>query len=572
VHNVGKDLIKLQKITTGAGMMIRRFAAGSLVLAFAVSTGCKSRSDDASTSKSVQSQSIGPEEAASQIREMIREYYRAATDAQRIAVRDRFFTLAYDLQSSGKFKETLRQLLATAGRVFGKSTFGEMTEDQRNDLVNQLDLAIGSELEFRRPGSGYKPWNTVSGDMMSQVASVNFPPAGPGTPSRLNDEAFLQELSDLANAPFVSFSNARVLVNGPASFSERDRLIDGAKKRIWVSSWAFYDDETGKPFAEKLIAAKKRGIDVRVMVDGLTAKQKFADEAAKSMETGGVPVLFWLHKEKKYFGMHRKVMMVDSKAMIIGGMNFGNEYSHRGSTDPKKHWRDTDLYIEGGAVQQTEKMFAAAWNYGLNSHPAPGSLKPIMGAGGAAPVSSGPRMAIIDHEPAKGLNDTVYLATLKAIEGATQTVYVHNAYYIATPAIENALAAAARRGVRVVLITNSSDSVDVPSLIRPIYRGLPKLYKAGVEIYLHRGSTLHSKTMVVDRTFGWIGSYNLHPRSHRIDSEMVAAYADKTLGNSAATIFEEDMKKSQKVTDVKEVEIPAVFISDLAEAFFFDQL
>lgn len=552
--------------------MIRRLAAGSLVLTFAVSTGCKPRGDEASTTRSAGSGAVSADQAASEIKEMVKEYYRATADDQRIAIRDRFYVLADDLQRSGRLKESLRILLTTAGRVFQNSTFGEMTDEKRNDLVNQLDLAIGSELEFRRPGSGYKPWNVVSSEMLSQVASTNFPPAGPGTPSRLNEEAFLQELSDLANAPFVGFKSARILVDGPASFSERERLIDSAKKRIWVSSWAFYDDETGKPFAQKLIAAKKRGIDVRVMVDGLTAKQKFADEAAKSMESGGVQVMFWLHKEKKYFGMHRKLMLVDSKTMVIGGMNFGDEYSHRGSSDPKHHWRDTDMLVEGPAVLQAEKMFASAWNYGISSHPAPGSVKPIMGANGAAPAKTGARMALIDHEPAKGLSDPVYLATLKAIEGATESVYVHNAYYIATPAIEHALAEAARRGVKVALITNSSDSIDLPSLIRPIYRGLPKLYKAGVEVYLQQGATLHAKSMVVDRTFGWIGSYNLHPRSHRIDSEMIAAFADRTLGNKAAAIFENDMKKAKKVKDVSEIEIPEVFISDLAEAFFFDQL
>lgn len=551
---------------------MRRLAGIISLILCTFSTGCRTGSKNESSVLEIEAAPTYDDQVyAEQIKNMVIDYYKA-TDAAKLETRKKFYELTDGLQKSARLKNTLRVLLSTAGKVKKNKTFQQMAPDDREDLVTQLAAAIGAESLFRKEGSGYRSWNIVSSEMLTQVATTNFQPGGPGTPSALRNDDFISELSELTKTTFHDYRNSKILVDGPASFKERERLIDGAKKRIWVSSWAFYDDETGVAYAAKLVKAAKRGIDVRIMVDGLVANRKFADQTSKSLQKAGVQLMPWVHRDKKFFGMHRKMLLVDSKAMIIGGMNFGDVNSHRGSINPLQQSRDTDLYAEGHIVLQAEKVFATAWNLGISVLPVVGRLKPIMGAGGAPAKSTGSRMAILDHEPSNNAGDAIYLATLKAIQGASERIYIENAYYIATPAVELALVEAARRGVKVVVLTNSSESVDEATLIRPIYRGLPKLVNAGVEVYLFKGATLQSKFMVVDRSFGWIGSYSLHPRSFRMESEVVAAFADPKLGRSMSEVFEADIKLAQKVTRVDQVQIPQVFVSDLAEAFFFDQL
>ncbi|MEW5848848.1 MAG: phosphatidylserine/phosphatidylglycerophosphate/cardiolipin synthase family protein [Myxococcota bacterium] len=450
---------------------------------------------------------------------------------------------------------------------------GNIPPEKKAGLVQQFAAMIEAEIDARgvsgRPDRVFEDWNALSQKLLAQARNTQVPPAGPGVPSAFTNPTFLKEFESLVGAKLTEGNSIRPLIDGPASFKERDRMIDGATRSIHLLSWAFYDDETGMETARKLIEKKKQGVDVKVMVDGNVARQPGHEKALKLMEEAGIPVVRWNDPDRVHDGQHRKVMIVDGKAAVAGGLNVGNVYSHRGPADGQK-WRDTDVLMQGPCVTESAKLFASLWNAQVDAH---GLAHAKVEAPQTAPAGTGSvRAAIVDDVPGPQGNSNILLATLKAIEGATKSVDIENAYFISTPAIRDALLKALERGVNVRILTNSAQSVDEPIVSAPILASLPELVEKGAEVYLKKGDTLHSKFLVVDGLFTSVGSYNLHPRSERYEGEVCVAAVDEKLGKEMRAAFEKDIVAAQRVNQASDIQVPKTAFSILASRFFFDQL
>jgi cardiolipin synthase len=270
------------------------------------------------------------------------------------------------------------------------------------------------------------------------------------------------------------------------------------------------------------------------------------------------------------------MMIVDGKDMIAGGMNVGDVYSHGGGPDAGK-WRDTDMHLQGRAVADGVGLFASMWNEQVRTHGLGHDLFNQRDAVAdakrkARDVSGGAKAAVVDHVPGPEGDAHILLGTLKAIEGATESVDIENAYFITTPAIEQALFDALERGVKVRLLTNSDKSVDEPIVSAPIMASLPALIEKGAEVYVKEGDTLHSKFMVVDGHFSQVGSYNLHPRSHRYEGELMMHVLDDGFAGEMTDAFQNDLDAAIRLERASDVNVPSNALSVLADRYFFDQL
>jgi phosphatidylserine/phosphatidylglycerophosphate/cardiolipin synthase-like enzyme len=187
-------------------------------------------------------------------------------------------------------------------------------------------------------------------------------------------------------------------------------------------------------------------------------------------------------------------------------------------------------------------------------------------------VGGDAKAAVVNHVPGPDGDAHILLGTLKAIEGATESVDIENAYFITTPAIQQALFDALERGVKVRLLTNSDQSVDEPIVSAPIMGSLPALIEKGAEVYVKQGDTLHSKFMVVDGHFAQVGSYNLHPRSHRYEGELMIHVLDDDFAGDMTDAFQKDLDSAIHLEHASDVEVPKTALSALADRYFFDQL
>ena len=385
-----------------------------------------------------------------------------------------------------------------------------------------------------------------------------------------NKLSFLDQVRQFTKAQVVSADDIEVLVNGEASFAKRDELMKNKNTPIDVMSWAIYDDQTGHEAVDFLLAKHAAGTPVRVMIDGQVSRQAgYGNEVAR-LEAAGVPVIRWINPEHLEQGQHRKMIIVDNEHVIAGGLNFGDVYSHKNPKTPQ--WRDTDIYLRGKNVaRQASNFFAALWNEQIRTRGLElmqAEVKPL------APAT-GREVYIINSDPSVNISgSTIMLTILAAIRSATSSIAIENAYVVTFPKLKDELAAAVKRGVQVRVLTNSSTSVDEPIVSLPILRTMKDLAGRGVEAYLKIGDTLHSKFLVIDEKFSMVMSYNLHPRSERIEGEMAIASFDKKLAQDLTATFADDISaaKATKVNNASEIVLPPAGSTMIVLRLFFDPL
>jgi len=391
-----------------------------------------------------------------------------------------------------------------------------------------------------------------------------------------------RDLLDLAEeSKWIRTESAEVLVNGPASFAKRDQMMADANQSINIMTWSIYDDVTGKQLVNLLLDKKQKNpnLQIRVIIDGQVAATPGHDGEVKRLEAAGIPVMRWFNKEYTYVGQHRKMMIVDNQHMVAGGLNFGDFYSHKNPDEKIARWRDTDVYIKGAGAAEGNVLFAKIWNEQRQSQ---GKKKfAEMEVGKTVADPSGIEIALIDHDPIQYQDGSpIMLTILKAIRESKKQVDIENAYIILFPALKNELRAAAERGVQVRVLTNSGESVDEPVVSIPILRSVSEFIKMGAlgkkdaKTYTKKGVTLHSKFMVVDSMYSMIMSYNLHPRSERVEGEMAVLIRDAKFAENMHRVFEQDIAPDQanELKTLEDLKMPKSAVSIPTLRLFFDML
>lgn len=493
-----------------------------------------------------------------------------------------FFLIAFPLSAQSQADRSFCSM--TADRSIAAKSKATVFTKIKGD-IRLITGYFGAE-RWMKNKIPYETWDQITARFAKDVINnTAFPPRDHGQPSLMNEDGYRNEMAALLSKPFgfqwTAGNQVEILVNGRASFTKRKELIDKAQESIYIFAWAFYDDGTGWDFADWLINAKLKrlcvggDLEIKIVVDGNVAKRVGYHDVLRYLEkypafTKSPIKIVRLHdKRDPYFGMHRKVMIVDREQLIMGGLNVGNEYSHL-YPDPGGHWRDTDVYLRGPAVNQAQMTFVDEWNEQKGRQEM--TYRPF-----TYEVPAGKSLSmIVDHQPLR--DDNIHIATVKAFYGATQTIDIENAYVIADEVIEKAIIDALKRGVRVRILSNSAESIDQSAITTPILKSLARLKRQGAEVYTKKvygdSTTLHSKLLIVDGVFSWIGSHNFHPRSYRYEREVVLASFDEGLARQFEEIFENDIAadKANQPTLDELTGSKTSWLNRYISKHFFDQL
>ncbi len=437
------------------------------------------------------------------------------------------------------------------------------------------NLAVGAAvLAQKRDGADNESWNAMSLRQIKAVKKTSSVASGQaGSVSIFNDPRFIKELENLTGSGFESGNSVKLFMDGEESFAARYGLIRGAKKSVYIVSWSFHDDITGNESADMLIQAHKKGVKVKIIMDGLVADHMYGKRVATRMEAAGIEVARYYKIPDGSEALHCKMMIVDGAYAIIGSRNFGDAHSHRNPNGPKL--RDTDALFSGPAVRQAKKEFVGLWNALVSARypklkPLPESIiqEELSGAGNA-------RLAVVRQSP--GINEKIYLGILKAMYGAAKTINIEHGYFITIPSLKKAILDARERGVEVNILTNSGDSLGtMPGgaiFAVSILKSMPELMAAGVNVYLmKKGPGLHSKFMTVDGLFADLGSFNLHPRSLRYDMEIDLQILDTAAVAELDSAFATDIAKARKILTPSDLNIHETTVSSIVNNNFFDWL
>jgi len=356
----------------------------------------------------------------------------------------------------------------------------------------------------------------------------------------------------ISDSPLTLGNRVTLLQDGAATYSAMVAAILQAKDHINLETYIIEDDAIGREFAALLLQAQARGVQVNLMYDSIgsisTPRAFF-----QRLKAAGVAVLefnpvnplqakgAWLVNNRD----HRKLLLVDGRRVILGGINISSVYSsgsvHRrpkkAALDPAA-WRDTDLQIEGPVVAEFQKLFLQSWNKQQGEPLATKAYFPPLEALGKDIVRA---IGSTPDDP----YSLIYLTLISAIGNAEQHIHLTNAYFVPDPQLLQALTAAATRGVAVKLILPShSDSALVFHAGRAHYAGL---LNGGVQIFERHGALLHAKTAVIDGVWSTVGSTNLDWRSFLDNDEVNAVVLGREFAAQMQRMFEQDLKASERI-------------------------
>jgi cardiolipin synthase len=353
--------------------------------------------------------------------------------------------------------------------------------------------------------------------------------------------ALQRAFSRAAGSAVVPGNRVELLIDGPATYAEMFAQIEDAEHRIHLENYIIHGDSCGEAFADRLIERARAGVTVRVMYDWIGSifttgrfwrrlRDAGIDVRAFGRLRGADPLLIFARD-------HRKVLVVDGKHAVTGGLCIGNEWVG----DPSKHrqpWRDTAIALHGAAAAELDTAFTRAWIF--NGGGAPDDTAEL-GEGGAAPVGE-VDVRVVATEPGRerGFRSIDLLLGVSA-----SRIWVTEAYLSAPQRMYQAFKDAARDGADVrLLLPGSSDIRAVRNLSRVGYRGL---LRAGVRIWEWGGPMLHAKTIVADGRWVRVGSSNLNPSSLLANWEIdVFAYGE-TLAHQMERQFLTDLAASSEV-------------------------
>jgi cardiolipin synthase A/B len=334
-------------------------------------------------------------------------------------------------------------------------------------------------------------------------------------PAQPPNDDFAAQLTRIGDAVTqwsrVPGNSIEPLENGENAFPRMLSAIAGARQSVWLATYIFETDPVGRQFIDALAAAAARGVEVRVLIDGVGEWYSWP-HAVPLLRRAGVcaarflaPRLLPWPRLAINMRNHRKLLLVDGQVSFLGGMNIGGREVGRGT---QRRMADLHFAVHGPISAQLERAFAVDWQFATREELRIAPPPVAAGAAVCRVITDGP-----DED-----NDKLLYVILGALSVARRQVLMMTPYFIPQPELTSALQAAALRGVDVCLVLPARSNlryVDWASR-----RWLPPLLARGVRIFLQPSPFSHTKLLVVDGSYAQIGSANMDLRSLRLNFEI----------------------------------------------------
>ena len=340
-----------------------------------------------------------------------------------------------------------------------------------------------------------------------------------------------------------------IFTDGDLFFTDVLQSIQNAKRSIDVETYIFNRDQIGKDVLDALVQATSKGVQVRLLIDGIGCYDWTARDVQDLKEKGLSIRVFhplpWhqstslsLQKFVKNFSKlkrrnHRKCIIIDNQLAYCGSINItGN---HCRSVMKEQAWRDTAVRLKGYGLVDLQSEFDWIWNI---SEPNLVSETP----------NEKINTSIVRANSSYQRRHWLFKDLFQRIIHAKKRVWIMTPYFVPRISFIYALRMATLHNVDVrILLPNKSDIGPLRRLAHTFYS---KLLKHKIRIFEYQPSTLHGKVYLID---DWVtvGSTNLNYRSMVYDYELDVVLSKP---DSLATIqqqFEQDFQKSEEIKAIK---------------------
>lgn len=342
------------------------------------------------------------------------------------------------------------------------------------------------------------------------------------------------------------WSSEKVCSDSQEFFDLVCESIDSARQSVFVEMYIFRRDNVGARLLESLKRAAHRGVEVRVVVDGLGSPswsgeflRSLAQQRVAARVYHPMPGLWQAlslnrlasHVSRLNKRNHRKMIVVDQMTAFVGSCNV---------SDLHRRWRETAVRVGGAGVAELCGSFAVIWS--RSSHPDSSRPQLLRGRKFFRSLKNSARVRV---NCTRKLRQQHNAEIIRRIEQATDRVWVTTAYFVPSPGIIAALVAAAKAGRDVRLLLPGKNDVSVVSCVsRMFYTGL---IHCGVQIFEYQPSMLHAKTLLID-DWASVGTTNLNHRSLYHDLEVDISLTSRFALARLEGQYINDLAESQRIT------------------------
>lgn len=345
-------------------------------------------------------------------------------------------------------------------------------------------------------------------------------------------------------------NSVQPLVNGEETYPEMIKAISCAKHHIILTSYIFDYDTIGRQFVEALAKAHQRGVTVQVLQDGVGVGYSWrkSDRALKKL---GVTTARFLpaisFSSVRFINLrnHRKILCVDGDLAFIGGINISQKNLALTASSPID---DIHFKVTGPVIDQISQVFIEDWfyatrksidfpKYSPRTHDATAHESVI-----ARIIQDGPDQ----HR------DKIRWSLINALACARKTVKIMTPYFIPDQTLMMALHAAALRGVSIEIMVPKRSNI--PFFDWAMQANMPRIMEHGISIYINQRPFDHSKLVLIDDIWSFIGSTNWDARSLELNFEINLECFDSNLNSDLTEYFS---RKKQNSLSVNKGEINA---------------
>jgi cardiolipin synthase len=345
---------------------------------------------------------------------------------------------------------------------------------------------------------------------------------------------------------FTEGNRVEVYDTGRPALEAMLAAIEAARRRVHLETYILRADAIGQRFIDALEQRARRGVEVRVLYDGL-GSFGLDERALDPLRAAGGdvvvfnPVLrFWPQFAPRRRD-HRKILVVDGAVAFTGGLNIGDEYvDGLASRNPGGEWRDAHVRVEGPCVRDLEAVFLESW---FRADGPALDWQALLD--GERPRVGDVRCAVLADGPAHRRRRMRELL-VSAMREAERDVRLVSPYFAPGRRVLEVIEEASTRGVRVSLLL-AGDLTDHPSLRRATHAVLPSLLERGVRVHEYDADMMHAKLACFDDGWAIVGTSNLDRQSFEHSYEVNLVIDDDGAAKRLSDRIDADIARARPV-------------------------
>ncbi|MBQ8173309.1 MAG: PLDc N-terminal domain-containing protein [Mailhella sp.] len=345
----------------------------------------------------------------------------------------------------------------------------------------------------------------------------------------------------ITGRPLLGGNRLELLKNGEEAYPAMLAAIDAATRMVCLSTYIFKGDDTGRAFSEALGRAAERGVDVRLIIDGMGGVLYSLKKPWKALRARGVkvemflPPRLWPPMLCLNLRTHRKVLTCDGEVAFTGGMNIGDH--HLISLPTKGRVQDVHFRCTGPVAARLEEAFLMDWAF--VSHKATVPAMPKL-------AREGDTLCRLVFDGLGHSREDIHELICGVISTASQRVTIFTPYFIPPRELIGALVAAVQRGVQVdIVLPEKNNLFYVHHASRHIQAGL---VEKGIRIWYQPAPFAHTKLLMVDGCYALFGSANLDPRSLFLNFELNVEAVDTEFRAQLDEYADDILSRSRRLT------------------------